>query len=75
MTIDKLTVRDSVNKAFADLKTNQEFSGYEFKRMCVSYAPNLRFKYVDTFLRLLRATHREEFICISRAESKYRKIG
>lgn len=75
MQITKTTVRQAVLQAFKDIKVNQEFSGTEFKRLCVSYAPELKFKYVETFMRLLRYTHRSEFICINRSSSRYMRIA
>ena len=75
MRITKTTVRKAVLRAFQDIEINQEFSGIEFKRMCVSYAPELSEKYVETFLRLLRYTHREDYVCIKRSSSKFRRIA
>lgn len=75
MRITKPTVRKVVLKAFEEIQINQEFTGIEFKRMCVKYAPELSEKYVETFLRLLRYTHREDYVCIKRSSSKFRRIA
>ena len=74
MRITKTSVRKAVIEAFKDIKINQQFSGLEFKRMCVSYAPELKHKYVDTFLRLLRMTHHGDYICVNCSSSKYMRI-
>lgn len=75
MRITKTSVKKAVIAAFKDIKINQQFSGIEFKRMCVSYAPELKNKYVDTFLRLLRYTHHGDYICVNRSSSKYQRIA
>ena len=74
MRITKTTVKKAVIEAFKDIAINQQFSGTEFKRLCVSHAPELRNKYVDTFLRLLRLTHHGDYVCVNRSSSKYMRI-
>ena len=73
--LNKFTVKQAVCKVFERIQVGESFTGIEFKRWCVQEAPNLKDKYVETFLRLLRYTHRDEFVCINRAQSKFRRIA
>ena len=74
-TKEKHTVKEIVNKVWeSQIKVNDEFSGLEFKKLCVALCPQMSEKYVETFLRLLRYEHREEFVCINRAKSKFRRV-
>lgn len=76
MKIDKsITVKETVIKAFGMIQEDQEFSGLEFKKMCVRLNPDFKNKFEDTFMRLLRMYKRNEFICIDRHNSKYKKIA
>lgn len=71
----KTSVRAVVCEVFDRLSVNQEFNGIELKKWCVRIEPSFRAKYDETFLRLLRMYRREQFICVDRARSKYRKVA
>lgn len=68
------TVTETAKKVFEKLAVNTEFSGLEFKALCVADNKALKNVYEDTFMRILRKFYRSQFICISHAKSKYRKI-
>ena len=73
---DKVTVTSVIREVFEhDISVGQEFSGLDFKKLCVRKVPAFAFKYEDTFLRILRHHYREQFVCVSRSKSIYKKIG
>lgn len=57
------------------MPNGQTFNGWELKKLCVKQNPKLKNTYVDTFLREMRASCRQQVVCINRRESLYQKIG
>lgn len=73
--IDKpKTITQTVLEVFDGFEVGEEYSGLELKRMCVNRNPKMKFTYVETCLKILRAKRRPQFICISHQKSKYLKI-
>lgn len=73
--VEKMTVSDIVRNVFDGMDVGTEFSGLEFKQMCIRLEPKYQFKYEDTFMRLLRLNRRVHFVCINRGKSLYRKVS
>lgn len=73
MKISKPTVTSTVRRVFERMADNVEFSGIEFKKLCVKENPELKNVYEDTFMRILRKYYRSRFVCVNRIKSIYRK--
>lgn len=75
MKIDKpKTITSTVLEVFDGLKVEEEFSGYDLKRWITRRNPACEYTYIETYLKILRAKRREQYICINHQKSIYRKI-
>lgn len=71
--IGKIT--KAVNTIIDTMPNGKTFHGWELRDRCVEMFPELRNVYVDTFLRTMRGTRKENYILVDRSESLYKKIG
>lgn len=69
-----ISCQKTVKNIIRAMPQGMQFHGWELKELCVASKPELKNTYVETFLREMRATSKGHYICISRAESLYKKI-
>lgn len=63
-----------VREVFEEMPSGQQFSGYALRNLCVEKRPEFRWRYIDTFLHMMRKYLRGQYICIDRNKSIYKKL-
>lgn len=76
MTVESYyTLKQVVCKVIDELPEGREFFAWELKDFCVAECPELKEKFVESFLKTMRMNRRDSVICIHHGKSKYRKVN